>query len=196
MLDSSKINLETAKILVADDNDHARKIVQDLLCAFGAKDVVTACDGDEAKALLVKQRFDLLITDGAMPTCDGYELVRWLRNRPRDEDRIIPAIIISAHTREEQVAEGRDSGANYTIAKPISPLTLLERIAYISDQPRSFIVAETYTGPDRRWKNRGLPEGAEGRRKSDLSIDVGVAVEPNLSDGELDMLIKPQRAAP
>ena len=196
MLDSKKINLRNARILVVDDNENARNILNDLLFAFGANDVVTARDGVEAKALLAKRPFDLLITDGAMPACDGYELVRWLRNRSGDDERIVPAIIVSAHTGEQQVVAARDCGANYMVAKPISPQTLLERIVYISSQPRSFIVGDTYAGPDRRWKNQGPPRDTDGRRKSDLSLDLGAALTPNLSGGELDMLIKPQRVAP
>lgn len=195
MLDSSRINLNTAKVLVADDNENARNIIQDMLRAFGASDIVAVRDGVEAKSLLAKQQFDLVITDGAMPECDGYELVRWLRNRPKDEDRITPAIIISAHTRESQVAAGRDCGANYIIAKPISPQVLLERIFYISNEPRSFIVGDSYAGPDRRWKHQGPPGHEEGRRKSDLSLDIGAAFDENLSETELDDLVKPQKAA-
>jgi CheY-like chemotaxis protein len=196
MLDSSRINLKTAKVLVADDNENARNIIQDMLRAFGASDIVTARDGCEAKALLTRQQFDLLITDGTMPECDGYELVRWLRNRPSDEERITPAIIISAHTRESQVAAGRDCGANYIIAKPISPQTLLERIYYITEEARSFIVGETYAGPDRRWKHQGPPASVDGRRKGDLSVDIGIAINGNLSENELDSLVKPQKVTP
>lgn len=177
MLDSSKINLNFSKIIIVDDNEHALYIVKDLLMSFGAKDISTAKDGVEAKSFLVKQQFDLLITDGRMPQCDGYELVRWLRSRPNDEERITPAIIISANTRESQVAAARDCGANYIIAKPISPQALLERIFLISTEPRSFIVCETFVGPDRRSKNQGPPRADGGRRKSDRALCIGPAVD-------------------
>lgn len=196
MLDSSKINLHNAKILIADDNENARNIIQDMLQAFGAREIVAVNDGVEAKAALAKQPFDLLITDGSMPECDGYELVRWLRNRPSDQERITPAIIVSAHVRESQVAAGRDCGANYIIAKPVSPQTLLERIFYITKDPRPFVIGDTYAGPDRRWKHQGPPGATEGRRKDDLPAEVGAIAGANLSENELDSLITPQRVTP
>jgi CheY-like chemotaxis protein len=166
--DSSRINLAGARILAVDDNAKSLKILTDLLVSFGATHLSTASNGKEAKALLSASRFDLLITDGAMPECDGYDLVRWLRSRPGDDERIIPAIIISAHTREEQIVLGRDCGAHFVIAKPISPATLLERIFWISSEARNFIVADTYAGPDRRWRQEPLPRGvAQGRRRDD-----------------------------
>lgn len=166
--DSSRINLSGARILVVDDNDRALRIVVDLLTSFGADRVTTAADGEQAKALLAARRYDLLITDGAMPGCDGYDLVRWLRARPDDEERITPAIIVSAHTREEQIVRGRDCGAHYVVAKPISPAVLLERIFWISTEQRNFIVSDRYVGPDRRWRRDRLPKGVvRGRRKSD-----------------------------
>ena len=132
-----------------------------------------------------------------MPTCSGYDLVRWLRNRPSNDDRIIPAIIISAHTREHEIIEGRDCGAHYIIAKPTSPLVLLERIYWIAEQQRDFIDAGFYVGPDRRWKNQAPPsEFSDGRRARDLSSDITSALSANLSEHELAGLIKPQKAKP
>lgn len=197
MQDSSRINLSSAKFLIVDDNEKSLKILRDLVKSFGAGSVTTAASGLEAQALLSQQRFDLLITDGCMPDCDGYALVRWLRARPADDDRIIPAIIVSAHTREEEIALGRDCGANFVIAKPISPATLLERIYWIATHERAFVVCAGYAGPDRRWKNRAPPrEVGAGRRRTDLSIEVGPPALPNLSLEDIDLIVKPQRAAP
>lgn len=195
--DSSRINFTKTHFLIVDDNERSLKILSELTRSFGVDKITTASSGDEAKELLSRQHFDLLLTDAHMPGCSGYELVRWLRNRPRDEDRIIPAIIISAHTREHEVAEGRDCGAHYIIAKPASPIILLERIYWIAEKQRSFIDAGVYVGPDRRWKNDAPPpEFADGRRAKDLSSDITEAVTANLSDDELAKLIQPQKAKP
>lgn len=197
MLDSSRINLSKTHFLVVDDNDRSLKILCELVKSFGVGNITTACDGAEAKELLSRQHVDLLLTDAHMPTCSGYDLVRWLRNRPSNDDRIIPAIIISAHTREHEIIEGRDCGAHYIIAKPTSPLVLLERIYWIAEQQRDFIDAGVYVGPDRRWKNQAPPsEFSDGRRARDLSSDITSALSANLSEHELAGLIKPQKAKP
>lgn len=197
MQDSSLINLALTHFLIVDDNERSLKILCELVKSFGVDKITTAADGAAAKEHLSRQAFDLLLTDAHMPLCSGYELVRWLRQRPRDEDRIIPAIIISAHTREHEVLEGRDCGAHYIIAKPASPIILLERIYWIAEQQRAFIDAGSYAGPDRRWKNTAPPpEFSDGRRTTDLSLDIGTAMSANLSDHELTGLIQPQRVKP
>jgi hypothetical protein len=63
--------------------------------------------------------------------------------------------------------QGRDAGANFTIAKPITPKIVLERILWAAKEDRQFIECETYLGPDRRFKNDGPPSGAKGRRRED-----------------------------
>lgn len=197
MQDSSLINLSQTHFLIVDDNDRSLKILCELVKSFGVDKITTAADGAAAKEHLSRQTFDLLLTDAHMPTLSGYELVRWLRQRPRDEDRIIPAIIISAHTREDEVLEGRDCGAHFIIAKPASPFILLERIYWIAEQRRAFIDAGTYVGPDRRWRSEAPPpEFADGRRSTDLTRDIGAAMSANLTDYELQGMIQPQRLKP
>ncbi len=194
MQDSSRINLSSARFMIVDDNDKSLKILCDLVRSFGAGSVTAASSAFEAQELMSRQRFDLLITDAVMPDYDGYALVRWLRARPNDDERIIPALIVSAHTREEEIALGRDCGAHFVIAKPISPTVLLERIFWIATHQRNFLVCDSYAGPDRRWKNRAPPsEFGAGRRKSDLSIEIGAATDANLSGDAIDALLKPQK---
>ena len=180
LLDSSRINLSGAHFLVVDDNPRFLKIMADLVGSFGVGSITTADSGLRARALLGERRFDLLITDGCMPDYDGYDLVRWLRSRAGDDERIMPAIIVSAHTRQEDIVRGRDCGANFVLAKPISPAILLERIFWIATPERAFIVADAYAGPDRRWRDDGPPpEAAPGRRSADRSREAGEAVADN-----------------
>ncbi|MEJ0058815.1 MAG: hypothetical protein WDM79_04155 [Terricaulis sp.] len=52
---------------------------------------------------------------------------------------------------------------------------------------------EIFSGPDRRWKNAGVPPGTTGRRDGDLSAEVGEATESNLSQNQLNAIMKPQK---
>lgn len=195
MQDSSRINLSSARILIVDDNPKSLKILCDLVGSFGARSITAAGDGLRGQALLSQARFDLLITDACMPGFDGYALVRWLRARPTDEERTTPAMIVSAHTREEEIARGRDCGANCMIAKPISPGALLEKIFWISTSDQKFLVCPGYAGPDRR--RRDLPPPAAfgaGRRKTDPSARIGAPKGGQISFGDLDAILNPQEA--
>ena len=93
------------------------------------------------------------------------------------------------------VIKARDCGANYIIAKPITPKTIMDRILWIAREDRMGIDCDTYVGPDRRFRRLGPPAGMVGRRSGDLNDEIGAAVEPNMSQDEIDSVMKPQKVS-
>ena len=71
----------------------------------------------------------------------------------------------------------------------------LFRYRLTAPDDRQFVECETYVGPDRRVRNFGPPMGIVGRRQGDLSAHVGAAVEPNMEQSEIDLMMKPRRVA-
>lgn len=186
--------LEKATVLAVDDNNQALEIMASVLMSFGVRNIVRASDGEEAKEVVQRQMVDLILSDAQMPNLDGYDFVRWLRREGPEALRVVPAIIITAHTRRSEVMKARDCGANFIVAKPITPTVLLQRITWVARADRMFVECDTYFGPDRRYKNEGPPpDFPDGRRREDVSTELGAAAEPNMSQDELDNLIKPQR---
>ncbi|WP_426000816.1 response regulator [Caulobacter sp. DWR1-3-2b1] len=195
MQPSTYFNLEKARALVVDNNTQSLDIICGILASFGLRQVVRKANGREAQEELMARPVDLILTDAALPEMDGYELIHWLRREP-GEKRMTPAIIVSAHTPRNKVIKARDCGANFTIAKPIAPNVVLERILWVARADRLFIECDVYMGPDRRWRNAGPPlEHPDGRRRDDRPAEVGIPEGDNLSSSELDQLIKPQRLA-
>jgi hypothetical protein len=60
----------------------------------------------------------------------------------------------------------------------------------VARDERMFVDCEAYAGPDRRFKFEGPPPGEDGRRDNDLPAEVGQATDPNLSQDELDSMMK------
>lgn len=196
MLPSAYLNLEKAKALVVDDNAQALDILVGVLASFGLRDIVRAESATEGMEQVKRNAFDLILTDGEMPGMDGYEFVHWLRRNGADASRVTPAILVTAHTRRSHVVKARDCGANFIIAKPITPKILLERIFWVAKGDRMFVETDNYVGPDRRFKQEGPPaDHPDGRRRDDVPIEIGQAETPNMSQEELDNLVKPQKAA-
>ncbi|WP_374570136.1 response regulator [Phenylobacterium sp.] len=180
--------------MVVDDNVQSLEIMVSVLMSFGVRNIVRASDGAEAQEYVLRQVFDLVLTDAQMPGVDGYDLVRWIRREGPEATRVVPALIVTAHTRRANVMKARDCGANFIVAKPITPAVLLRRIQWVARGDRVFIESETYFGPDRRYKHEGPPpEFPDGRRRDDMPVEIGQAAEPNMSQDELDNLIKPQK---
>ena len=195
MQPSQYINLEKARALIVDDNAQSLDILVGVLTSFGLRNVVRKADGKEAQEELKYHAFDLILTNSALPGLNGYDLTRWLRRESDDANRQTPVIIVTSHTRRSQVETARDCGANFIVTKPISPAVMLERILWVAKGDRLFIECDAYIGPDRRGRNQGPPvEHPDGRRRDDKSIELGESGGHNMSQDELDALIKPMRS--
>jgi len=192
---SQQINLDQARALIVDDNCQSADILAGVLTSFGLRNISRRASAREAQEELEFRPADLILTNAHLPEMDGYDLVRWLRRDGGGANRMTPVIIVTAHTRRAHVEKARDCGANFIITKPISPAVMLERILWVAQSDRLFIECGSYVGPDRRWRNAGPPpEFPDGRRRDDRSIELGDIGGQNMSQDELDMLIKPQRS--
>jgi CheY-like chemotaxis protein len=80
-------------ILVVDDEYALIEVLTDLLEEAGYR-VVSAANGKDGLARLVKENPDLVITDFMMPIADGLEFVRGMRALPAF--RAVPVVMISA----------------------------------------------------------------------------------------------------
>ena len=187
---STRINLEKATVLVLDDNGPSLDILSQVVSGFGVNQLSRAESVKEAQALVATKTFDLIISDVQMPEVDGIEFINWLRREAPETNRYVPVILVTGHTRTTDIFRTRDAGANFTVAKPITPKVLLERIFWVAREERAFIECEAYAGPDRRFKYEGPPIGMEGRRRDDLPAEVGDAQEANMSQDEINNLMK------
>ena len=113
-------------ILVADDETHILNVVSLKLRGAGYR-VLTACDGQEALDIAVREHPDLLITDYHMPMLSGLELCRRLKQDPATAG--IPAIMLTARGYHLEEHETQQSGIRCMMSKPFSPRHLLLTVA-------------------------------------------------------------------
>ncbi|WP_369058500.1 response regulator [Caulobacter sp. 73W] len=192
---ATRIQLDQASVLVLDDNGQSLDILCQVVYGFGVRNVHRAETVEQAKEHVASQTLDLILSDVQMPEPDGYDFVHWLRREAKEPNRFAPAILITGHTRQSQVLKARDSGATFTVAKPLTPKVLLERIIWIAREDRMFIECDSYMGPDRRFKFEGPPAGTEGRRHDDLPPEVSSVMGENLSQDEINGFMKPAKVS-
>lgn len=192
MAKSATINFTSVQILIVDSDQYAVDILTQILRGFGANAITVATSGADATRLLSQKKFDLVVCEAFLKDMAGAELVLWARRQPNPKIRFLPVIMLTGHTQLTNVTAGRDSGVHIVIKKPVSPGALFDRLVWAANSPRAFLEADTYIGPDRRFKFAGIPDGV-GRRSTDLSGDVGAATEPNLSQEEIDSFMKPAK---
>jgi signal transduction histidine kinase len=117
-------SIESARIVLADDNADMRAYLSRLIGARWRVDVAT--DGQQALELIRRLRPHLVVTDVMMPRVDGFGLLRALR---ADADtRDIPVLMLSARAGEESRAEGFEAGADDYLVKPFTAREVMARI--------------------------------------------------------------------
>lgn len=190
----SRINLRALKALCVDGNALGLDILSQTLLGFGVDRIHRAPTVAEAKAILSKETIDLVLCDAQLGDESGFDFVRWLRLSQMEPNCHAPIFVITGHAIEPEVVKARDCGSSFVITKPVAPAVLMQRILWVAGADRSFIESDNYTGPDRRFKFEGVPtELAQGRRKADGGSHLGEPVGANMSQEELDGLVKPQR---
>lgn len=104
----------TKKILIIDDEESLRLFLSGTLAKAGYK-TTTACNADEALAILEKTYFPLVITDLKMPGKDGIELLKKIKILfPETE-----VIIITAFGSIETAVDAMKAGAVDFLVKPL-----------------------------------------------------------------------------
>ena len=187
------MDLSRSRALLLDDNRAHLDMLGGVLNGFDLRKQNKCETVEAAKDALYGAQFDLVVVEAAMSGQDGFEFIRWLRRTGPDNNRTVPILVVTGATHQNEVVMARDCGANFVVAKPVTPVVLLQRIIWLGRDTRNFVEAESYVGPDRRFKAFGPPPGTKGRRRDDLSTEIGFASEPNMSQNEIDMLIKPAR---
>lgn len=102
------------KILLVEDDKSLREIYGVRLLAEGY-DIVSAGDGEEALAMAIKERPQLIVSDVMMPKISGFDMLDILRSTTETKD--IKVIMMTALSSEDQRARGEALGADRYLVK-------------------------------------------------------------------------------
>jgi hypothetical protein len=107
--------------------------------------------------------FDFLITEWHTEHIDGLELLKHIRRSPNSPNRTIPVIMLTGRAEVSDVITARDYGINEYVVKPFTAKTIYNRLERIIEQPKGFVVAKNFVGPDRRARDKE-PDGKNEKR--------------------------------
>ncbi|CAN5155525.1 MAG: response regulator transcription factor [Nocardioides sp.] len=114
-----------ARIVVADDDDDIRELVEFKLTTLG-HDVVPCVDGAAALAACAEHVPDLILLDVTMPGMSGLEALAVIRSD--SELAELPVVMLTARAQEGDIHAGLSRGATDYVTKPFSPRELAARI--------------------------------------------------------------------
>ena len=157
------------RVLVADPNPAAGKLLSDLVKDCGGRNVMVA--REQARAAELAREFDpqIIFIELAGAGFDGLAFMRALR-RSDYVCRKSPAVMVTAEATIESIKAARDSGVHEFLRKPYTTRDLFRRIEAATLKPRDWIEAKMYVGPDRRRFNSAEFEG-DRKRQSDQAAD-------------------------
>ncbi len=189
------INLERASVLLLDDTIEGIGILVQIASAFGVRTFHRCNSAEAAREICATIEIDLIIANANLKEESGYDFSEWLRRSKLEPNAFTPIILVTGHTQIGNIRKARDCGANFIVAKPLSPSVLLERITWVARERRPFVACQGYVGPDRRFHDMGPPEGEKGRRHDDVEL----VAEPDSAGADNEapdqVFTEPKRAA-
>lgn len=181
-----KFDISALQFLAVDADQTMRNTLVDVLRSLGARTINEAVDGETALAALDTSCPDIIFSEWELPKLNGIDFVRTIRSNPHGMHRMTPVIFVTAHTQVRHVTAARDAGVTEYLAKPFSARLIYSRICAVLENPRAFIEAEGFTGPDRRRRHDPYLVG-QARRASDASA--GGQMSGTITDDEIEAML-------
>ncbi len=120
-----------SKILIIEDERSIAELEKDYL-ELSDFEVEIECDGEEGLKLSLEKEYDLIILDLMLPSMDGFEICRRIREKSN-----IPILMVSAKKDDIDKIRGLGQGADDYMTKPFSPSELVARVkAHLSRYER------------------------------------------------------------
>jgi CheY-like chemotaxis protein len=118
--------MTTKRILVIDDDDGVREIIQISLEVAAGWEVITACCGSEGLVLAETKQPDAILLDVMMPDMDGATTFKHLQANPKTQN--IPTILLTAKAKMSEKQQFIQLGVTGVITKPFEALDLVDQI--------------------------------------------------------------------
>lgn len=112
-------------ILLVDDDNDIREVIADELKHQGYARVFSACNGEEALALLETTKIDIIFADMLMPKMNGMQLFSKVRQRP-DPPRFV--LVTGSDMIDLQPEQGPGLEEMKTLLKPFEMETLINLV--------------------------------------------------------------------
>lgn len=120
-------NAPSARILAADDDASALRVLERILARGGFGEVITTTDGTRVEALFDEHRPDMVLLDLHMGAIEAPEVIRRLRALIPPEEHV-PVLVLSGDLADESRLAVLSEGAADFIHKPYSPGEVMLRV--------------------------------------------------------------------
>lgn len=126
-LAAARLPLFGHHVLVLDDDDAAREVLQAVLEAEGAK-VIAVGTAAEAYFEIERSHPDVVLTDIGMPVVDGFTFVEQLRQKAAEAGGQTPVAALTGYMAAEDHEHAKRAGFQAYLLKPVEPSELIQTV--------------------------------------------------------------------
>jgi two-component system, response regulator PdtaR len=154
------------RAVVAEDEALIRMDVAETLREAGYEVVGEAGNGEEAVALAIELRPDVVVMDVKMPEMDGITAAEKIA-----KEHAAPVVLLTAFSQSELVEKARDAGAMAYVIKPFTPADLLPAIEIAVSRYRQIVALEDEIADlGERFETRKRVDRAKGLLMSKMGL--------------------------
>ncbi|MBF0117504.1 MAG: response regulator transcription factor [Desulfobacterales bacterium] len=155
------------KILIVDDEEDILELVKFNLIREGYS-VIEALSGEQALQIIMSDPVDLIILDLMLPSIDGLEVTKRLKQTP--QNKAIPIIMLTAKGEDSDIVKGLELGADDYITKPFSPKVIIARVKAVLRRTKTKeIIANDIIKIHNLAINKGKKIVSSGDKQIDLT---------------------------
>ncbi len=119
-MSDSLFNFSILNILIIDDNDFVRFMIEKHLLKFGCRKIYQAKDGYSGLDIFKQEKPDIVICDINMKPADGFKFLTAVRNMS-GPIREVPVIFLTSHADEAFVKRAVEMKIDSYLLKPVMP---------------------------------------------------------------------------
>jgi two-component system chemotaxis response regulator CheY len=168
----NKSDMSHLRVLLLSGKNHAAHTLRSVLNMTGVTKIAHVEDSSTAIELLGRDEFDIVFCDDASAPFNGLSFPMAVRHTPSVRDPMLPVFVFREQAWRWNVEKARDTGATDFITCPISPKTIMKKLTAAIADPRPFIKAPEFFGPDRRTRTLDPLPGEERRVRTPKKIRV------------------------
>ncbi len=158
-------------VLVVDDSDENRRLLEGHLKKDGDYRLVFAQNGQEAIDSFRRRTISIVLMDMEMPVMDGYNATKVIKKLPEGPE--VPIIAMTAHQGSAEINKCLHAGCSDYISKPIRKHNLIEMVhKYIGETKESSVLSNSLT------ESLNDEEAFDGPKYKDTVV----YVDPDLED--------------
>ncbi|HJR56065.1 MAG TPA: hypothetical protein VJ798_05775 [Rhizomicrobium sp.] len=160
------------RVLLVSGKTHSTQTLRSVLSLAGVTNILFIDSVRKALDLLTMENFDAVYAADNCELVDDMTFAVAVRRRAGVLNPMVPVFVFQEQARRSDVEVARDMGATDFLTCPISPKTVMTKLEAALVNPRPFIKAPEFFGPDRRAKARPVWTGEERRIRAARKVQV------------------------